>query len=269
MKIKLLSDIHLEGSSFDSSQIAYDEKGKLVDVLILAGDISVYPDLIDRHTYNIPESVQVIYVPGNHEYEVKVFNNVVPNLQEMFNFPNWHILNNKTLVLGDVRFICSTLWSDLKIDGNKGFLENYEQAQLIIKKQETKVLDSHGSLREWGIEDMLKEFEVSCNFLESEINKPFDGQTVVVTHFAPSVLSAEKKYKNKGFWVSNLEYLMEGVDLWCHGHIHSSNNYKIGDTHILSNPRGHSVTYDLPQNVTFNKDLTVEVSPKSKKIKIK
>lgn len=269
MKIKLLSDIHLEGSSFDSSKIAFDEDGNLIDVLILAGDISVYPDLIDRHTYNIPESVQVIYVPGNHEYEDKVFNDVIPNLKEMFNYPNWHILNNETLVLGDVRFVCSTLWSDLKIDGNRGFEENYEQAQLIIKKQETKVLNPHGSLRLWNVEDMLKEFEASRKFLEEELAKPFDGQTIVVTHFAPSIFSSEKKYKNKGFWVSNLEYLMEGVDVWCHGHIHSSNDYKIGNTHVLSNPRGHSITYDLPQNVSFKKDLTIESKNNSKKLKIK
>lgn len=269
MKIKLLSDLHLEGSSFDSQAIAFDANGNLVDVLILAGDISAEPEFIDRHVYNIPETVQVIYVPGNHEYEVKVYNDVIPKLKEMFNFPNWHILNNETIQIGDYRFICSTLWSDLKIDGDSMFESNYEQAHLLLQKNKTRLRLPDGTLRLWDVDDMLKEFKNSYDFLKSEIDKPFNGKTIVVTHFAPSINSSEKQYKNKGFWVCDLEKLMTGVEVWCHGHIHSSNDYVIGNTRVLSNPRGHSVTYDLSQNVSFDKNFIFNAETPTKKMRLK
>lgn len=259
MKFKLLSDLHLEGSSLDSKKIAYDENDNLVDVLILAGDIAVYPDLLERHLYNIPESVKVIYVPGNHEYEVKVFNDVIPSLKEIFNMPNWHIMNNETLVIDDCRFICSTMWSNLKINGDSLYEANYEQAQLVLEQQKTKFRNEDGSLRKWAVEDMLKEHKASHDFLKKEIETPFDGKTIVVTHFAPHFKSVERVHKISGFWVSDMSEIMGEVDVWCHGHIHSTSDYKVGNTQVIANPRGNSLTYDLAQNVAFDKNKVLDL----------
>lgn len=260
MKIKLVSDLHLEGSSLDTSKISLDENGDIVDVIILAGDISTYADLISRHAYNIPESIQVIYVPGNHEYETHIFNDVIPSLKEMFPDNNWHILNNETLVLGNTRFICATLWSDLKGNGDSLFEANYEQAELILKQQKTMIRLEDGKFIPFGVEHMLAEFNKSKEYLRNEINTPFAGKTVVITHFAPHLNSSEKKYKLNGYWASDLSDIMDGVDVWCHGHIHSSSNYKIGNTKVIANPRGHSLTYDLPQNVEFELSKTITLS---------
>lgn len=269
MKIKLVSDLHLEGSSFDSSQIAFDENGNLVDVIILAGDISVHPELLDRHTYNIPENIPVIYVPGNHEYECKIFNDVIPNIKKTLPFDNWYILNNETIIIGDTRFICATLWSDLMGNGDSLYEANYEQAQLILKTQKTFIRLDDGKKIPFGVEHMLAEFKKSKEFIIKELSSPFSGKTVVVTHFAPHIQSTEKKYKLSGYWASDLSDIMDGVDIWCHGHIHSTSNYHIGKTKILANPRGHSVTYNLNQNLDFQINKTFEANPKStKNIKI-
>ena len=269
MKFKLVSDLHLEGSSLDTSKLAFDENGDMIDVLILAGDIAVTPDFLARHVHNIPSEVQVLYVPGNHEYEVQVFNDVLSSIKEMFPEDNWHILNNETFIFGSTRFLCSTLWSDLKGNGDSLFEANYEQAQLILKQQRTKLRLEDGSLIPFDVEHMLAEFNKSKEFLKREIDKPFDGTTVVITHFAPNLNSSEKKYKLNGFWASNLTDIMSGVDIWCHGHIHSTSDYKIDNTRIIANPRGVSLIYDLNQNLSFDINQTIQSNVSSHKKKIK
>lgn len=267
MKIKLISDLHLEGSSFDSSNIALDDNGNFVDVLVLAGDIAVYSEDLDRHLYNIPEDIPVIYVPGNHEYEVKIFNDVIPNLKKTFPFKNWHILNNETLIIKDTRFICATLWSDLMGNGDSLYEANYEQAKLILKSQKTSVRLDDNTLIPFNVEHMLNEFNISKEFILNELNTPFEGNTVVVTHFAPHLNSTEKKYKLSGFWASNLSEIMEGADFWLHGHIHSTSNYTLGNTKVLSNARGNSTTYNLHQNPDFDLQRTLDFSSIKKKAK--
>lgn len=64
MKIKLLSDLHLELCSY--SIVKGDE-----DILVLAGDISPSTEksieLISKYLTNNPKNT-VIYVLGNHDY---------------------------------------------------------------------------------------------------------------------------------------------------------------------------------------------------------
>jgi len=45
-------------------------------------------------------------------------------------------------------------------------------------------------------------------------------------------------------------------DLWCHGHIHSSSDYMIGNTRVVCNSRGY---FKIEMNKDFNPTLTIEV----------
>jgi len=74
---------------------------------------------------------------------------------------------------------------------------------------------------------------------------------VVVTHHAPSVLSLlykgetiEKHFyvPSDPFYASHLDYLMHGEDapvLWVHGHTHIATAYEVGNTVVVSNPKGY------------------------------
>jgi hypothetical protein len=48
------------------------------------------------------------------------------------------------------------------------------------------------------------------------------------------------------------------VDLWVHGHTHSSFDYKLGKTRIICNPRGYPGTFGDMGN-DFNPNLIVEI----------
>jgi hypothetical protein len=46
---------------------------------------------------------------------------------------------------------------------------------------------------------------------------------------------------NGGYASSLDEFILDNpnIKVWVHGHMHDPNNYVIGDTRVLSNPRGY------------------------------
>lgn len=106
-------------------------------------------------------------------------------------------------------------------------------------------------------------FERHRRWLEGRLAEPFDGETVVVTHFAPSVRSVAPRFAGSPLnacFVSDLERLVaaSGAALWVHGHTHDSFDYRIGDTRVLANPRGY-VRGGVSENLAFDPGLTVVI----------
>jgi Icc-related predicted phosphoesterase len=92
--------------------------------------------------------------------------------------------------------------------------------------------------------DTLDEFMLVKQFLETELAKPFEGATVVVTHHSPSLRSVPGCFKHdmlSAAYTSHLDPLVErfGAQLWIHGHVHDSRAYALGGTRVLCNPRGY------------------------------
>ena len=98
----------------------------------------------------------------------------------------------------------------------------------------------------------------SRKWLETELPRPFDGPTVVVTHHAPHPRSIAERFKASpvnGAFVSDLTSLLEnGPTLWVHGHTHDSFDYRVGRTRVVCNPKGYET-----ENPRFDPSLVVEV----------
>ena len=116
MKLQLLSDLHLEAHPHWQPQPAPG-----AEVLVLAGDIGSYQthsQLIDSdfglgrfsplHGWPTP----VLFVPGNHEYDGLDFDIAHARLRATCERLGLIWLERETVVLGGVRFIGTTLWSD-------------------------------------------------------------------------------------------------------------------------------------------------------------
>ena len=70
---------------------------------------------------------------------------------------------------------------------------------------------------------------------------PFDGRTVVVTHHGVAPLSIHPRYGDErvnAAFASDLRHMLDLADLWIHGHVHDSFDYRVGDARIIANPRG-------------------------------
>ena len=66
-------------------------------------------------------------------------------------------------------------------------------------------------------------------------------------------------------YASDLEHLMTGDGapaLWLHGHIHCNRDYFVGDTRVVSNPRGYPNLGGRRENPGFDPTLIVELEPK-------
>jgi len=82
---------------------------------------------------------------------------------------------------------------------------------------------------------------------------------VIVTHHAPSPRSIDPRYTDdltSAAFVARRESFVRrtGATLWIHGHVHASFDYRVGQTRVVSNPRGHG-----DENPSFRPGFTVEV----------
>jgi len=85
-------------------------------------------------------------------------------------------------------------------------------------------------------------------WLEAELMRPPAGwdRTVVITHFAPSLRSADPRYGERSGTASFCnadDDLIGRADLWLHGHLHCAQDYRVsragGSTRVVCNSRGH------------------------------
>jgi hypothetical protein len=97
--------------------------------------------------------------------------------------------------------------------------------------------------------EAIREEGLACRaWLERELMRPpVDWErTVVITHFAPSLKSADPRYGERSGTASFCnadDDLIPRADLWIHGHLHCRHDYRVpragGSTRVVCNARGH------------------------------
>ena len=99
-------------------------------------------------------------------------------------------------------------------------------------------------------EEWREQALVCERWLGAALDKPFDGTTVVVTHFAPSLRSADPRYGLRpgtaGF-CNSLDDLFKQAQVWMHGHLHCMNDYVVEgrdgahawSCRVVANPLGY------------------------------
>ena len=273
MKIQLLSDLHLEANPGFVPQPAPD-----VDVLVLAGDIGSYqlrhdgsrmaePDWGLQRFSPLPQyagwPVPVLYVPGNHEYDALDVDEAHARLRSTCERLGLIWLERETVVFDGVRFIGTTLWSDYDalVPANAPLTTAMKQrekafraANFYLRKmagQRRGALFDAAAMRDWALECQ--------SWLDAALAQPFDGPTAVVTHFAPSLRSADPRYGltpgTAGF-CNALDDRLAQADLWLHGHLHCPHDYKVGRCRLVANPLGYA---DKNEQAAFQPRACIEL----------
>jgi predicted phosphodiesterase len=244
MKIRLLSDLHLEGYRFD-----YEYAGE--DVVVLAGDIHSQ----GRHRYflnTINPNVPIIMVAGNHEYYGSDFDDTNEYLQQLENtFPNFHYLQNESLHINGVDFFGGTMFTDMKLYNDVNSAKMYASQGIADFTWISK-----GSKR-WSTNDHTAEHEVFSNKLQSFL-KEKHSKRVVVSHFVPSMVCADPQFDGSmlnPYFISEMDKYMGWDGLWLFGHTHSSMDKMVGNTRLVCNPRG----YGTENSHGFNDKLILEI----------
>jgi predicted phosphodiesterase len=251
VKFQLLSDLHLETQP--DVRIAPAPQAEL---LVLAGDIGSYQPgsrLADedfglarfspRHGWPVP----VLFVPGNHEYDNLDFDATHARLRATCERLGITWLEREVLVRGGVRFVGTTLWTDFDalaaqepdtVRALKARHKAFRAADFYLAKT--------GATRD-GAPLLAEAWRAlglqSQAWLREALAQPHDGRTVVVTHFAPSLRSADPRYGlvpgTAGF-CNDLDALLPQADLWVHGHLHCPQDYTVGRCRVVANPLGYA-----------------------------
>lgn len=252
MKLHVMSDLHLEFSSFEPP--ATD-----ADLIVLAGDIGKGDTGISWARKAFPNK-PIVYVFGNHEFYGARRREMLQQLYAAGTRNNIQILDeDEWLAQQDyVRFLGCTLWTDFLLFGEERKSLAMREGERclsdfrVIQEEENKPFTPARS---------VELYEKSLAWLKAKLEEPFDGKTVVVTHHLPSMLSVVERFKNDmvaACFASQLDYLFGKMDLWIHGHTHDNLDYEVNGTRILCNPRGY-VTYRGSENLDFNPGLVISI----------
>lgn len=255
MKIRALSDLHLEGYHFK-----YEPLGE--DVVVLSGDIHTkcrHKDLLDQ----IPSNIRVILISGNHEHYGSTFEGVNSTLKDLENeYTNLTYLDNDSVDIDNVSFFGGTMWTDFNLYG-------YNDAPYVIQDTTRYIADyqwidrfaqypSVQGKQRWTINDTIEQYNTFNKNFDHWVKRSEGKKRVCVSHFLPSIKSVDKKFEGSilnGYFASNNENRVELVDLWLHGHTHSSCDYLIGSSRVVCNPKG----YGTENKNSFNPNLIIEV----------
>jgi hypothetical protein len=224
VKLQILSDLHLESETFDPEPAAGAE------LLVLAGDIDTRWTALERFRgWPVP----VLMVAGNHEFDGRDLGQAWEPLREACEASGIQLLQRQETVLTSpvgrrVRFLGATRWSDFDLFGERGRPKAERAAGYYLKKMGS-TLDG----RPLDTAALRAEGQACRAWLEQALAlraaQPVQA-TVVITHFAPSLRSADPRYGRQPGTASFCnadDDLIPRADLWIHGHLHCRHDYLV------------------------------------------
>ncbi len=271
MRLQLASDLHLDmlDSCFPAERLIAPAAD--ADLLVLAGDVAHGVQSIELFA-NWP--VPVLYVPGNHEFYGLSWEQTRADLRraaqgtsvvlldndaaDFSRFGHW--FSSRREELASIRFLGATLWTDYKFRSGSTQRQNMAAAERKINDH-FRIRTQEGIFR---AEQALQDHELSKAWLERELAKPFEGTTVVITHHGPHPLSVHPRWlapdtlETNAAFVSDLTPLLNKADLWLHGHVHDTFDYRVGRARVMTNPLGYARNrsqVDTPAQLVFENPL--------------
>lgn len=243
MKLRIYSDLHNEFAVFEAPAVA-------ADVVILAGDIHTKARGVAwaGETFSCP----VIYICGNHEFYGGHIDYTLQKMKEAA-LPHVHVLENEVFVWNQTRFLCATAWTDFSSTGN------------VVAATQTawdwmndfRVIRTGENYRRLRPSDLINRNHASFAWLSKELDEPFNGKTVVVTHHAPiaEVMGDKHEGHLSAAYSNRWHELLDKADLWIFGHTHRAIDITLGRCRVVSNPRGYPY-----EDTGFDPNLMINLS---------
>lgn len=258
MKIQIVSDLHLE---FPENRKWLEENPLIPegDVLLIAGD--TIPDKRKKKAQKFYQKISedfpfIISTMGNHEFYNGIVDYAYPFYKSSIS-ENHIRLNNRSYVIGDVKFIVSILWSfiprqswDIVDTKMNDYRQIYREDPIHHDKNPLTVWDTNGFYRE------------SVQYLKEELESSMDENIVVMTHHIPCFESMEGTPGPDNIlhaYASDLTGLIKDnprIKYWVCGHSHNHNETQIGETLVVRNPLGY---VEYGQQVDFKRGFVLEI----------
>ena len=280
MKLQIASDLHIEFER-QYGKYSFELEQTDADVIVLAGDIGVGFKEERKFCEKVARDhgKPVVFVLGNHSFYQKgnidrirgrwaQYDIEESDKNNVFYLDEGHHWSYK-----GVNFVGGIFWTDFN---------NYDTWDMRVAEQMmndyrgcrmTQMDSSANNMHAFEKDGMTESSDYYftprrsvdehyktkeyMNYMLSEL----EGTNVVVTHHLPSQRSSDSRYRDNSLnpaYYSHLDDWVRDRDiaLWVHGHTHSSNDYMLGDTRVVCNPRGY---YMHDENPNFSPSLVVEV----------
>jgi len=235
VKLHILSDLHL---SCGALEVPRND----ADVVVLAGDVARPREAI---AWASGLGKPVVFVAGNHEFYGGSIAATPGELRRAALGTGVRVLDCEEAVIGGVRFLGATLWTDFLLFGEGAMRDEAIEGALLHMRDFTRIRLTEAAPAPFMPADSADLFRAHAAWLERKLSEPHDGPTVVVTHHAPSPGSIHPRFAGSPLnacFVSDAERLLGAsrVSLWVHGHTHDSHDYVRKGTRVVCNPRGYS-----------------------------
>jgi predicted phosphodiesterase len=257
VKVQIFSDLHTNVCLPRDIAIGRD-----VDVVAVAGDVAEGAEKSFVALRKIvPMVIPIVFTMGNHEYYRRFFKEELETAKDLGPQFNVHVLENDVVTIGSVRFAGASLWTDYRIFGDCN-VPAIMQAARSGMNDHRLIGWKRDPWERFRPQEARMLHEQSRRFFK-EAFVSFDGTTIAISHHAPDLRSLPERYASSSLsaaFVSNTlrELFDDGasghVDLWIHGHLHESADYRVGNTRVICNPHGYAA-----ENPNFKSNLVVEV----------
>jgi 3',5'-cyclic AMP phosphodiesterase CpdA len=246
MRALIISDLHQGEGGVD-----YDPAGIRApfDLVIVAGDATGRLTHSLKWLHDHFGGSPVVYVAGNHDFYRSgerdggfTIEGEMEDGRELAARRGIHFLENDRIDLGEIRILGATLWTDLRSKLHHS--QSAADGEVKRRMNDYRRIHRYSSTR--GSRPISPEFTramhyASRTWFDAEMAKPFAGNTVVVTHHAPTLQSLpdQTDVLNHAYASDLTSVITLGKPvLWVHGHIHCQSDYRLGETRILCNPLG-------------------------------
>ena len=254
-KFRIMSDLHLEFQKSKISKVWTPSPHDRDQILILAGDIDVGGNGTDCMLELCSHFKHVVRILGNHEFYDREYHGVIEfwRVFEQSQSPsNFHFLHNDSRVLDGVKIIGGTMWT------------GFDNADPFVMMNATNTMTDYNVIR-YGSDALvpaiiLEKHREFMDYLKSQLATQHQLPIVVVTHHSPGNAVRRSTYTSgNALYYADLEQLVgdSRINLWVHGHTHSSQDYYINQTRVICNPygyHGHGI------NAQFDPQMVMEIS---------
>lgn len=221
--VQIMSDIHVEffRDGFEAWLAGIEVTG---DVLVLAGDIDVGPQLTTTLCAFARRWPHVVFVPGNHEYYHASPKETIGAIRAACAAaPNLVWLDHEVVEVSGVTFGGATLWYSPPPDpSTKRWMGDYHAIR---------------NFEPW----VYREHQRALAFLSKA------KADVIVTHHIPTALGVAPEFRSSVMAAMNHYFCHDmtelirrrGPKLWIYGHTHRAMDFVLGRTQLVCNPKGY------------------------------
>lgn len=259
MILWVLSDLHLE--SAHGWDLPAPDMRPPFDVMIVAGDLITRMERGVRWLRARIKDNPVIYISGNHEGFGTDWRLTIEKARAAAAGSNVHVLQNESMVLGDVTFAGATLWTDFNLFGDRDHAMGYA-AGVMNDYRRIRTRDYAYRLRPL---DTLAANRESRKFFADVISTKKTRTVCAISHHGPAPATAKLGTETDLITAAyvNGEHadFMNGIDTWIYGHTHETRDFAIGGTRVVTNAKGYGPSYRDPtwENQDFDPTFTIEI----------